>query len=264
MWASPRQMRALAPQIDAWWREQVARLPELDRHAAARLLAQATVRFEDSMRIHTLATLSMISPLLEALTKLVERAEVGSVGALSGTGGAEMTIVMDIWRTSRGELAIAQLIRRRGFHGPLEGEISSRVWPENPAPLERMIREYGEKDESESPLVRERQARERLPERQREVLAALPAPSRPAARGLLRLAARTLPLRGVGKRSFLQSLDVARGAARRLGELLVADGMLGQPDDVFYLTFADLTGSPPGDAKELVARRRSCSCPAVW
>jgi phosphohistidine swiveling domain-containing protein len=69
----------------------------------------------------------------------------------------------------------------------------------------------------------------------------------------LQQAARLLPLRGVGKRAFLQSLDVARGATRRLSELLELDA--------FYLTADELAGPPavraqPADAAALVARRR--------
>ncbi|HEX6389747.1 MAG TPA: PEP-utilizing enzyme, partial [Solirubrobacteraceae bacterium] len=114
-------------------------------------------------------------------------------------------------------------------------------------------------------------ARQQLPELQREVLAALPAARRPATRALLALAARLIPLRGVGKRSFLQSLDVARGAARRLGEQLAASGALDAADDVFGLTLDELTGTLPADAKELAAKRlarreeyRALSLPGDW
>jgi pyruvate,water dikinase len=52
----------------------------------------------------------------------------------------------------------------------------------------------------------------------------------------------------VGKRAFLQSLDVARGATRRLSELLELDA--------FYLTAGELAGPLPDDAPALVAHRR--------
>ncbi len=90
----------------------------------------------------------------------------------------------------------------------------------------------------------------------REVIAAVPRSQRASTRLLLRLAARRLPIRGVGKRAFLQAFDVARGSARRAGEELAAAGALEQPDDVFYLTDVELTGGLPPDARDLVARRR--------
>jgi pyruvate,water dikinase len=193
---------------------------------------------------------------LVELTKLVERAGVGDVGALSGTGGAEMAIISDIWLASRGVLTIGDVVASHGFHGPFEGEVSSRVWREDPAPLERMIRSYADRPDAEDPVQRERVARERLPELQRLLLAALPVTHRPMARLVLTFAERLLPLRGVGKRAFLQSLDVARGAARRLGEHLVAEGRLISAGDVFQLTVDELTDVLPADAADLAQLRR--------
>jgi phosphohistidine swiveling domain-containing protein len=63
-------------------------------------------------------------------------------------------------------------------------------------------------------------------------------------------------LRGVGKVSFLQALDVARAAARRTGTLLAEQGSIHDPEDVFYLTLPELTGDVPADARERVAERR--------
>jgi len=74
---------------------------------------------------------------------------------------------------------------------------------------------------------------------------------------VLKLAGRYLPLRGVGKVAFLQSLDVARAAARRIGALLAADGVIAEPDDVFYLTAPEVLGAPPAGARDLVAERRA-------
>nr|WP_255525630.1 PEP-utilizing enzyme [Mycolicibacterium sp. BK634] len=91
---------------------------------------------------------------------------------------------------------------------------------------------------------------------QAELLAELPAPARPAVKLLLNHAARTIPLRGVGKVSFLQALDVARAAARRVGEHLASTGVLNAPDDVFYLTVDEIAGGSPLGARDLVALRR--------
>ena len=76
------------------------------------------------------------------------------------------------------------------------------------------------------------------------------------ARVVLKLAGRYLPLRGVGKVAFLQSLDVARAAARHIGTLLAGDGVLAEPEDVFYLTAPEILGPPPANARDLVAERR--------
>ncbi|MDT7776017.1 MAG: rifampicin phosphotransferase [Pseudonocardiales bacterium] len=263
MLGTPRAVRAVAAETDAWWRTQIARLPALTTEGARTVLADAVARFDETLTIHSLGLLAVMQPLLVELTKLVERAGVGDVGALSGSGGAEMAIIEDIWEASRGRITVDDVIANHGFHGPLEGEASSRVWREDPAPLIRMISGYAKLDDAENPVARTGLARERLPELQRAVLAALPPGRRASARLLLRLAARLLPLRGVGKRAFLQSLDVARGATRRLGEQLELDA--------FYLTAAELTGELPPGAGELVARRRerrreyqSLTIPSMW
>jgi pyruvate,water dikinase len=224
--------------------------------AAIDVLREGVSKFDYVLTIHSLALLSVVQPLLVELTKLVERTGVGEVGALSGTGGAEMAIVRDIWNASRGTGSVADVVANHGFHGPLEGEASSRVWREDPAPLERMLEGYKGISDAESPVLRERLAKERLPSLQRELLAAVPRARRPDARLLLQISANTIPLRGVGKRSFLQSLDVARCAARRIGTLLAQDVKLEDADDVFYLTVDELSGPLPENAADLVRLRR--------
>jgi pyruvate,water dikinase len=57
--------------------------------------------------------------------------------------------------------------------------------------------------------------------------------------------------------AFLQSLDVGRAAARRIGALLAADGVLADPEDVFLLTLNELTGALPADPRGLVQERRA-------
>jgi phosphohistidine swiveling domain-containing protein len=253
---SPRRIRAVAASTDAWWRAQVPALDDLDRAQAIALFEQALRRFHVSMVSHTVGLLGTVQPLYDALQKLTERAGVGDVGALSGSGGAEMAIVADIWRASRGLIELDEVVRNQGFHGPAEGELSSRVWREDPSPLRRLIAEYRVKPDAADPRAREEQLRRRLPELQRQVLDALPAAQRPLAGAVLTLAARLIPLRGVGKRSFLQSIDVARGAARAVGRQMAAAGELDDPEDVFYLTVEELTGATAVAVKAVVAARK--------
>ncbi|CDO90331.1 hypothetical protein AWC29_26190 [Mycobacterium triplex] len=257
--AMPRTVRRLAPQIDAWWRTEIPRLAGCDLAGAVAIFDGATRRFSETMTAHGIALFAAITPLINALTTLVKRTGVGDVGVLSGTGGAEMAMIDDIWKASRGALTLEQVIANHGFHGPLEGEISSRVWREDPSPLAAVIERYAATDESAGPLARERASRERLPAMQADLLAALPAPARPAVRLLLNHAARTIPLRGVGKASFLQALDVARAAARRVGEHLAMTGVLADAGDVFYLTVDEIVEGLPFDEgvmRDLVGRRR--------
>jgi pyruvate,water dikinase len=267
---APRRLRSLAPDIESWWRAETTSIGSAGQQEATRRFQRAHARFEHVMTLHTMALMSALTPLLQAVTNLVERTGVGSVGAFSGPGGAEMAIIGDIWRASRGDIDVADVVAAHGYHGPLEGEISSRVWREEPHPLHRLIEGYRGKGEAENPLQREEEARRRLPGLQRELTAQLPRAQRGPALALLRYAARTLPLRGVGKASFLQALDVARASARRLGTLLAEQGVLNDPEDVFYLTTTELATLPKAP-RDLVARRRQnrldhqqLTLPASW
>ena len=72
------------------------------------------------------------------------------------------------------------------------------------------------------------------------------------------MAVRYLPLRGVGKVSFLQTLDVARAATRRIGTHLEGAGTLEDRDDAFLLLAPELLETTPGTPlAELVAIRRA-------
>jgi len=263
MLRTPGVIRTMAAETDAWWRAQIARLPALSEAETRAVLADGVRTFDRTLSLHSLGLIAVVQPLLVELTKLVEQAGVGDVGKLSGSGGAEMAIISDIWRASRGELSIAEVIANHGFHGPLEGEVSSRVWREDPEPLQQMIAAYTKLDDAESPAAQAALARQQLPALQRDLLAALPRARRPVARRVLTLAARLLPLRGVGKRAFVQSIDVTRAAARQLGHQLDLDP--------FYLTAAELTGELPPNAAELIELRtkrhheyRAMTIPGYW
>jgi rifampicin phosphotransferase len=268
---SPRAVRALSEDTDAWWRRSTGAAATAELPAAIALLQDAADRFYETLALHTTCLMGVVQPMFDALSAITTRAGVGDVAVLSGSGGAEMAVVGDIWRAARGEIPLEQMIANHGFHGPAEGEVSSRVWREDDTAVRRLLTEYAARPESDSPFAQEQRRRAQADEMRREVLAALPRAQRAPAAAVLRLAASRIPLRGVGKRSFLQGLDVARAAARRIGTCLVAVGRLAAADELFYLTFDELTAQLPVDAQALVARRRerrdryrSVRIPAHW
>jgi hypothetical protein len=50
------------------------------------------------LTLQTTAVIASSQLVHEALIKLIERAGVGDLGVLSGTDGAEMAVIGDIWR----------------------------------------------------------------------------------------------------------------------------------------------------------------------
>ncbi len=252
----PKRVRSLAAHTDVWWRQSTSEVSTADLPTATAALRDAAERFYETLTLHTTCLMGVVQPLFDALSVITERAGVGDVALLSGSGGAEMAVVGDIWRASRNEIPLAQVIANHGFHGPGEGELSSRVWREDDAGVRRLLTEYAARLDSDSPGAQDSYRRSQAEVVRRSVLAALPRAQRGPATLVLNLAASRIPLRGVGKRSFLQALDVARAAGRRIGECLVAEGRVDAADDVFYLTFDELTRVLPPDAPALVTSRR--------
>ncbi len=253
---SPREMRRVCAETDAWYRRTVLAMPSLDLAGARATLREAGETFVRVLTAQGHMTFAIIQPLYEAIEALVRRTGVGDAGVLSGSGGAEAGMLTDMWLVSRDKLDLAEFLLRHGYHGPEEGEASSRSWREDPTPLIRILDGYRTHDEKDSPAARDTAAHATYTRMVAEVAASVPAWQRPAVRGLLAAAGRFIPQRGVPKRGMLESVDVCRASARRMGTLLAADGVLANAEDVFYLTFDELTGSLPADARDLVAKRR--------
>lgn len=253
-----REVRALSEPTRIWWKHAVSAVAVANETAARATLLDGAARYRHLLTEHGIVLFAATTPVTHALNALVARAGVGDIGTLSGTGGAEMRIIEDLWRASRGEIGVDEVVAEHGYHGPLEGEVASRVWREDPEPLRRMISAYADRSDEDNPIAHNARMRARLPRMQREVIGALPRAYRPTARAILALATRTLPMRGVGKAAFVQAIDVSRAAARRLGQLYADKGHLDDPEDIFYLTLAELRAGLPPQAGDLVVARRAC------
>jgi phosphohistidine swiveling domain-containing protein len=255
---APGVLRSSAEQTERWWRDQVALAPSLDHQEAVRLFSEAAVRLRRNVALQATTLFCVVQPIYDMLGRLTTSTGVGDITSLASGYGSipEMAVVSDLWRASSGEIDVAAVVDRHGFHGPREGELCSRVWREDDTPLRRLVTDYRGMDDAQNPVGRERALREHRLELERDILATLPAARRPAARLVLHTASRVIPLRGIAKDSFLQASDTIRAAARRIGELLATDGAIGDPEDVFFLTGDEITGQPPDDLRGLIARRR--------
>lgn len=253
----PSMVRRTRASTDPWWRQVVAGVHPCGRDAALRQLLGARNRFVNNVIEQSIGPICGIQPIFDQVSRLAESAGVDGSALLGGAGHHEETqVVQDLWEVSRERLSLADFVARHGYHGPLEGEVSSLSWRDDPQPALKLATHYQAMSEEEAPsrtiAERERQqARVR-----RELLKKLPLRRQPAARALLRLADIYLPLRGVGKVSFLQSLDAVRFCARRLGEQLVGDGIIDAPDDVFFLTLSELVSENLSGLGSFVASRR--------
>jgi pyruvate,water dikinase len=73
----------------------------------------------------------------------------------------------------------------------------------------------------------------------------------------MKLASIYIPAREMGKAAFLHALDGGRCGARVAAAILHDRGLLADPEDVFFLTLDELTGSPDRSFLEITAERKA-------
>jgi len=236
----------------------LAELPSATEDRTRQLLEQALTIHRRCLSTQTLLTMAVCQPVTDQLLRMAASVDLSGEDLMAGYGGHDETAaVTDLWACSRGQLDLDTFLARHGFHAWQEGELSSRSWREDPAPVLSLIESYRRRGDVTDPAIAEAVRMARREELEREFLDALPRLRRPAGRLLLRLARTFVPLRGIAKGSFVQSLDVVRAAARRLGSMLADDGRLADREDIFYLTLPEIREGLPAQVAEVVAARRA-------
>jgi len=232
-------------------------LPGATDEVCRRWLFDGAALWSESLYRQTLVTLGTVQPAADLLIRLADLAGVSGHELMGGYGGHQETqMVSDAWACSRDELDIDTFVARHGYHGWRSGEISSKVWREDYTPVVKLIDSYRAKPDDANPVIAERERREHRQQLEAEFLAGLPAHRRPQGRFALKMAARYVPLRGVGKVSFLRGVDIVRAAARRLGQNLAAAGVLADAEDIFFTTIEEHRAGLPANLSELIAERR--------
>lgn len=255
-----RQVLDGTSEIHDWWLDWIGRADELDLRGTQRALDAGREMLITMTALQARGVFVGVQSVYDQVLRLIETSGLGPEAAkalMAGQGShAETEIIADLWRLGREEITLDTFLSRHGYHGPGEGQLINRMWRENPEPVRRLAQQYADRPESENPMrmaearVREREATER------ELLAGLSPVKRPAARLVLRMAVQRIPLRGVAKEALIRALDVVRASARRMGQLLVEEGRLSDPDDAFFFTADELIAGLPENAKELVSQRR--------
>lgn len=270
-----RRIDRLRADTDIWWRREAAGVQRYHLADAQRLAAEARDRFFNALAAQAVISATLIQPVQDQLAKMTDAAGVDAAALLRGCSHEEGAVLDDLWAVSRGTLEEAEFLRRHGYHGPGEGELATRVWREDPEAVHALVQRYRAKPDSESPSAKAGDGLRQRAEAERALFASLSGAGAVRARVVLRLARRYIPLRGTGKVSYLQCLDVLRASARHIGALLVDAGRVADADDALYLTVDELTGNavtdPRVDLAALVADRReerrryqSMTIPGAW
>jgi pyruvate, water dikinase len=253
-----RRIDQLRADTDVWWRTQISRIESLSGEQTRTLLTEAVAHFDETLAAQAVVSACAIQPLHEQLSNLAERAGVDATDLLRGHGShEEAQVLADLWAVSRDSLDMARFLRRHGYHCAREGELASVTWREDPTTVYKFVDRYRTMDDAAAPNDDPAAQRRAGKPAEARFHAAFGKLERLKARLVLRLARRFLPLRGVGKVSYLQSLDVIRACARHLGDQLVAEGRLDERDDAFYLTADELDRNLARDLKTLVAQRQA-------
>jgi pyruvate,water dikinase len=249
-WRAHRRVRALAATTEAWWAASVVPGTVADPRA---MLREAIARLEVIIRAHTIV--SMIGQgTFEQVRRMCSSA--GAAGLeleLTTAEDAvhESAMISDLWSVAHGRLGMPEFLARHGFHGPAEGQLASRSWREDPAPLEALLEAYRSRA-----LPFESTGAGPRPAAETTLLGALRPGGRVRARIVLRLARSFIPLRELGRATFLKAFDVARAMCRQIGAELHVAGVLDDPEDVFYLTLDEVLATRSGDRRAVVAERR--------
>jgi pyruvate,water dikinase len=251
---APRAVHRYRVDNATWWRARVfgaqpASLPE-----ALALFDAAADRFVPAMRAHLVVTM-LAQGAFEQLAQLCARADAPGLerALVGGYGGLEeASLITDVRRLGAGQLSEPAFLARHGYHGPTEGDVSSRSWREDAGPVRALASRYREARpepvETAARIVREH-AEQELRDR----------PSLAGARSLrllLMLTRRLVLSREIGKAAFLIAMDGLRAGARGAGTELARRGLLDEPDDVFFLELQELR-DPGRDRRQLIAERRA-------
>jgi phosphohistidine swiveling domain-containing protein len=238
-----------------FWRSVVKSEPDLRQ--SLELVEEAARRFIECGRPHLLQ-LMVAQGIYEQLASLTRRAGHPGLETALLTGSEDLEeagLVDGLSRVASGRDTMDAFLAVYGYHAPNEGEISNFSWREKPSQLDTALAGYTRVREDPTRLDGQRLARR--DEAEQTYLRGLPLPLRPVGKLVLQQARRAVPMRNVGKNAYLRLIDVARFAARRIGQELAGAGVFDTPDDVFYLTQQELlVGQYPAHVKDLISERR--------
>jgi len=162
-----------------------------------------------------------------------------------------------LWEVSRGCGDVDGFLAEYGFHCPGEGAVTSVAWREDPRALHAIVDSYRAMSDDRAPSHSAAEVKERRRGATAELMGALPAMRRPAAKIVLSLSDKLWALRETGKATYLHGIDVARAATRILGRSLADDGLIETPEDVGFLTIEELKAGVVRDYRDEIEFRRA-------
>ncbi|KXF55757.1 phosphoenolpyruvate carboxykinase [Rhodococcus sp. SC4] len=270
----PKTHDSLFASLKQWRIERLVDVEVGDVELARSVLTEAAEQLQRVMKLHFLVAF-VSSALAERVSDIAAKSGKPGVEAvlLSAVGSDDNEVAGDMWQLAHGQLSMGEFISRHGYHGPQEGQLDSTCWRENPSIVEQWLDEYRELplDSPRSPVSRAQTQHAIREQAERELHSSLSIPNRAVAKRVVALCGRFLALRQQGKAGYLVTFDVARAAARKIGESLVAEGRLSQTSDIFHLTYDEVLDPELvpdlvtiGDRSSRHRERQSRHLPDAW
>ena len=249
-----RRLLGHVADTDRWWRPATM---VTDPARARALLLESQRRYWAIARVHVTASF-VAQGIYSQLAALCAAADLpGLEMTLATYEVEEARLVTDLWEVAQGQRSLEKFLADHGYHGPLETELAVPSWRADPHPLTHLITSYRAGDKKPPAELASGRRTAQL-DAQNTLQRALDPGRCALARSLLAVAKRYLPLRELGRATFLRAYDTARAAATVLGNDLATDGRLREPEDVFFLTVDELVSATlPADAQDVVDRRRA-------
>jgi pyruvate,water dikinase len=266
-----RRLRRLRRMTDRFWSQATSAGAMPD--AATATLALALEHFPGAVAEQVIAgTLAgMFFGRVQGLLAKVDGTDLGL--KISGAYGqmSEIRLTRDLARIASSNGDLSDFLARHGFHGPAEGEMSSPSGREDPGPVERMLKKYRDPPGSAEPTAADRQPLLERQEAERIVLGALFGVARLRPRVALAWCRHYIPLRVEAKMAFTQIFEVARAAARAIGDDSTRQGPIGCRDDILFLMVGEILNAVPADMRAVIGDRRrlptesqSIEMPLAW
>lgn len=272
--STPKHHDSMFAGLRRWRLDQLPGIGIADESTCLAVLADARRRFEDIMTIH-MGVAFVSSALADKVAEFASAAGVPGLEQhlLSGVGSDENEVAHDLWALAHDEITELDFVDRHGYHGPGEGQLSGRTWREDLGPVRQRLDDYRSIPAGSPKAPRSRSSAQVTlrDSALRQLLAATPAVKRRPTALLVRWAARFLALREQGKAGYLMTYDVARAAARRLGDHMVGHGVIADREHIFHLRYDALVAGVSGDQRALVndriaeyTQRTELRLPQAW
>ena len=240
-----RRVKRLHADQLRWWQTEVLDVYRCNATAtgsAIERLDRSSQRYASAFTVHSIVRflLPVAEKLVHDMTEAVDRPDLTNQ-VLAGHGDlSEMALAKHIWEVGQGDRTLDGFVREYGFHGPRTGNLTAHSWREQPEQVERLAARMRTRLDIPDPTESERRAQLARSSATTELFRATPPGKRRLLKFALQRAGGLTRKLELGKAAYLMGLDGARAAARELGVELNACGVMGDPEDVFFLTRQEL------------------------